>query len=83
MDCGIVTTEKSDPIVSFGQQSSHTHVVAGSAAFGPSATSASLRGGGTSLAASNTASTLPTHNTSRVSPIVSHFDQTQEFQEEF
>jgi hypothetical protein len=83
VDCGIVTTEKSDPIVSFGQQSSHTHVVAGSAAFGPSATSASLRGGGTFLAASKTASTLPTHSTSGVSLMISHLDQTQEFQEQF
>ena len=45
VDCGIVTTERSDPIRFFGQQSPHTHVVAGSSAFGPSATNDLLRGG--------------------------------------
>jgi beta-glucanase (GH16 family) len=44
VDCGIVTVEKSDPIVFFGQENPHTHVVAGSAAFGPNATNADLRG---------------------------------------
>jgi len=44
VDCGIVTTERSDPIRFFGQESPHTHTVAGSSAFGPSATNDLLRG---------------------------------------
>ena len=48
LDCRLSTTEKSDPIVFFGQpNATHTHVVAGSSGFGPSATSASIRGDGT------------------------------------
>ncbi|KAI8113491.1 hypothetical protein M9435_003492 [Picochlorum sp. BPE23] len=43
VDCGVVTIEKSDPIVSFGQTSAHMHVVAGSSGFGPDATNAILR----------------------------------------
>lgn len=46
VDCGVVTIEKSDPIVSFGQTSAHTHVVAGSSGFGPDATNAILRESG-------------------------------------
>jgi len=45
VDCGIVTIERSDPIVSPGTISAHTHVVAGSDTFGPSATNAILRQG--------------------------------------
>ena len=45
VDCGIVSVEKSDPIRFPGQQSPHTHVVAGSSAYGPDATSDLLRGG--------------------------------------
>ena len=45
MDCGIVTVERSDPIVSPGQESSHFHVVAGSDGFSQSATNANLREG--------------------------------------
>lgn len=45
VDCGIVTIERSDPLVSPGAVSSHTHVVAGSDTFGPSATNAILRQG--------------------------------------
>ena len=45
VDCGIVTVERSDPIVSPGQESSHFHVVAGSDGFSQSATNANLREG--------------------------------------
>lgn len=48
VDCGVVTIEKSDPIVSFGQTSAHMHVVAGSSGFGPDATNAILRENGAS-----------------------------------
>jgi beta-glucanase (GH16 family) len=44
VDCGIVSVEKADPITSFGSINTHTHVVAGSAAFGQNATNADLRG---------------------------------------
>lgn len=45
VDCGIVAIERSDPLVFPGAVSKHTHVVAGSDAFGPSATNAILRQG--------------------------------------
>jgi hypothetical protein len=49
VDCGIVTIERSDPLVSPGAVSAHTHVVAGSDTFGPSATNAILRQGAISV----------------------------------
>jgi hypothetical protein len=44
-ECPPVTIERLDPIVTPGAVSGHTHFVCGSSAFGPTATSASLRDG--------------------------------------
>lgn len=59
VDCGIVATEKTDPIRSFGIESSHVHIIAGSSAIGPTSTNADLRGGGMALSPSSQASGVP------------------------
>ena len=47
VDCGVVATERTDPIRFFGEISPHVHVIAGSSAITVNATNADLRGGGT------------------------------------
>lgn len=46
VDCGVVATERTDPIRFFGESSQHVHVIAGSSAIAANATNADLRGGG-------------------------------------
>jgi len=51
VDCGIVASERTDPIRFFNTESTHVHVIAGSSAIGQNSTNADLRGGGTRLQA--------------------------------